>query len=246
MSWKTLIIALVASLLLASSIIKADEERGDREKVEKVLEQAGKLRDTMTVPENRHALEGQEAARKTMEQFQTLDFQEKLRCQMESIQGNNPKQEQTSATQGKGTLSGQEVVYLFLSSSLPEAMVNQYLIDIGRTGEQRIVPVLFGLPQGLEGKRVNADYFSRVMQADPECRDTPKSPCQRLEVPLKVNTVLFARYNINQVPALVYDNGQDSWSIHGETELAYLLKNIGKAANSPALASISARLRGGQ
>ena len=124
--------------------------------------------------------------------------------------------------------------------------MNRFLIDVSRTGEQRIVPVLFGLPQELAGKRVNADYFSRVMQADPECQDTPESPCQRLAVPLKVNPVLFTRYNISEVPALVYDNGQDSWSIQGETELAYLLEKVGKAANSPALAGISARLRGGQ
>ena len=148
--------------------------------------------------------------------------------------------------QDKGTLTAQDSVSLFLSSSLPEAMVNRYLIDIGRTGEQWIAPVLFGLPQGLEGKRINADYFARVMQADPGCRDTPESPCQRLAVPLRVNPELFIRYNITEVPALVYDNGQDSWSIHGEAELAYLLEKVGKAANSPVLAGISDRLRGGQ
>lgn len=52
-------------------------------------------------------------------------------------------------------------------------------------------------------------------------------------MPLKVNPDLFARYNINEVPALVYDNGQDSWSIHGEAELVYLSEKVGKAANSP-------------
>ena len=148
-------------------------------------------------------------------------------------------------TQDNSTLTAQESVFLFLSSSLPETVVNRYLIDIGRTGEQRMVPVLFGLPQGLAGKRLNADYFSRVMQANPGCRDTPETPCQRLAVSLKVNPVLFTRYTITEVPALVYDNGQDSWSIQGETELAFLLGKAGKAANSPALAAISARLRGG-
>ena len=246
MTRETKVFALVASLFLASSIVKADEHQSEMGKVEKVLEQEGKIRETMTVPENSHALEGQEAARKTMEQFNSPSFQEKLRCQRERIQGENPQQEQTSATQGKGTLSTQESVYLFLSSSVPEEMVNRYLIDVSRTGEQRIVPVLFGLPQGLEGKRVNADYFSRVMQADPGCRDTPETPCQRLEVPLKVNPELFARYNITEVPALAYDNGQDSWSIRGEAELAFLLEKMSKAANSSALAGISTRLRGGQ
>ena len=244
--WKTQAIALMASLIFSSSIVKADEQQGNREKVEKVLEQAGKLHETMTVPENSHALEGQEAARKTMEKFQSPGFQEKLRCEMERIQGGNPKQEQVKTINKDGVLAVQEAVYLFLSSSMPEVMVNRYLIDVSRTGEQRIVPVLFGLPQGLEGKRVNADYFSRVMQADPVCRDIPEAPCQRLAVPLKVNPELFARYHISEAPALVYNNGQDSWSIQGEVELAFLLEKIGKAANSPALAGASARLRGNQ
>lgn len=239
-------LALLASLIFSSSFIKADEGQGNRERIEKVLEQAGKLRETMTVPENSHAGEGLEAARQTAERFNSPAFQEKTRCQVERIQQSEPQQEQAKVAKEKGALTAQESVYLFLSSSVSEAMVNRYLIDVSRTSEQRIVPVLFGLPQGLQGKRVNADYFSRVTQADPGCRDTPDAPCQRLAVPLKVNPELFARYNITEVPALVYENGQDSWSIRGETELAYLLEKVGKAANSPALAGISARLRGNQ
>ncbi len=112
--------------------------------------------------------------------------------------------------------------------------------------EVKKVISLTGHFKGFTGLVINADYFSRVMQADPGCRDTHESPCHRLEVPLKVNPGLFSRYNISEVPALVYDSGQDSWSIHGDTELAYLLKKVGKVANSPALAGISARLRGDQ
>jgi hypothetical protein len=246
MSWKAQALVLMIVFLLGSSIAESDEQRGDREQVEQVLEQAGKLRETMTVPENSHALEGIEAARNTAEQFNSTGFQEKLRCQMERIQQSGLPREQAMKAPDNSTLTTQESVYLFLSSSVPETVVNRYLIDIGRIGEQRLVPVLFGLPQGLAGKRLNADYFSRVMQVDPGCRDTPESSCQRLAVPLKVNPELFTRYTINEVPALVYDNGQDSWSIHGEAELVYLLKKVGKAANSPALAGISARLRGGQ
>lgn len=239
-------LAVIASLILAGSIIKADEQQGDRKKVEKVLEQAGKLRKTMTVPENSHAGEGLEAARQTAEQFQSPDFQEKLRCQLERIPKSGAPQKQAMKAQGKSSLTVKESVYLFLSSSVPEAMTNRYLIDVNRSGEQRIAPVLFGLPQGLAGKRVNADYFSRVMLADPGCRDTPEAPCQRLAVQIKITPELFSRYNITEAPALVYDNGQGSWSIRGEAELAFLLEKVGKAANNPALAGISVRLRGGQ
>ena len=244
-SWTTQTIALVASLIFVGSTVEADERQSDREQVEQVLEQARKLSETMRLPENSHSQKGLEAARQTLEQFNAPAFQEELRCQQAKIQGNDSVQEQAGTMKKDGKLTSQESVYLFLSSSVPEAMVNRYLIDIGRTGDQRISPVMFGLPQGLEGKSLNADYFSRVMQADPGCRDTPESPCQRLEVPLRVNPVMFARYDINEVPALIYDNGQDSWSIHGDAELAFLLEKVGKVANSPSLAGISARLRGG-
>ena len=48
--------------LHGSSIAESDEQRGEREQVEQVLEQVGKLRETMTVPENSHAQEGMEAS----------------------------------------------------------------------------------------------------------------------------------------------------------------------------------------
>lgn len=246
MSGRLLAVALIIVLFQGERVVWAEEFKEAGEQVEKVVEQARKTAETMHLPENFHEQEGQEAARQSVKKLNEPAFREQLRCQMERIQNDNSKQEQPSATQGKGTLAAHETVYLFLSSSMLEAMTNRYLIDIDRTGEQRITPVLFGLPHGVEGRRLDADYFARVMQADPACRDTPESPCQRLAVPLRVNPELFTRYNITEVPALVYDNGQDSWSIHGEAELVYLLEKIGKAANSPALADISTRLRGNQ
>ena len=246
MSGRLLAVALIISLFQGERVVWAEVVKAVGEQVEKIVEQAQATAETMHLPENAHNDKGQEAARQSVEKLKAPAFQEQVRCQMERIQQSGPQQEQAMKTQDNSTLTPQESVYLFLSSSVPEAMVNRYLIDVNRAGEQRIVPVLFGLPQGLEGKRVNADYFSRVMQADPVCRDIPEAPCQRLAVPLKVNPELFARYHISEAPALVYDNGQDSWSIQGEGELAFLLEKIGKAANSPALTGIFARLRGGQ
>ena len=243
MSWGLLAVALIITLFQG---VLAEERKEAGELVEKAVEKARKLSKTMHLPENAHNDKGQEAAQQTAKEYNSPEFQQKLRCQIERIQQSGPQEEQAIKMQGNSTLTTQESIYLFLSSSVPEAMVNRYLIDVSRTGEQRIVPVLFGLPLGLAGKRLNADYFSRVMQANPGCRNTSETPCHRLAVSLKVNPVLFTRYTITEVPALVYDNGQDSWSIRGETELAFLLEKMSKAANSPALAGISTRLRGGQ
>jgi len=250
---------LIIALLQGEGIVLAEEFKDTRELVdktapdqesslaaEKALEQAGKLSETMRLPENIHAREGMEAARQSFGQFNTPAFQEKLRCQMERIrQQSGPPKEQPTVGQVKDSLAAQDPIYLFLSSSMPEAVVNRYLIDVSRTGGQRIIPIIFGLPKGMEGKQLNTTYFSRVLLVDTECRDTPASPCKRLDMPLRVNPVLFSRYNITEVPALVYDKGQDSWAVHGDAELAFLLEKLAKAANNPALASIGTRLRGG-
>ena len=234
---------LVVAIVQGGSNVGAGEVK---EQVQQVVGQARKLSETIEVPENIHTEVGLEAARKTAEQFNSRGFQEKLQNQMERIQQSRPNPQQAKATEAKGILTGQESVYVFLSSSMPELVVNRYLIDIDQTGEQRLVPVMLGLPQGIEGKRFNASYFNRVMQADPDCRDTYEVRCRRLTVSLRINPALFSKYDISEVPALVYDNGQDSWSVQGEMELAYLLEKVGKTANSPALAGISSRLRGGQ
>lgn len=246
-----------AVLLIAAEVVMAAELKQDVTKAEKAaqdqksivavgeaIEQARKTGATMLLPENIHSQRGLKAARQTVPQFNAPDFEEKLCRQQASIQGIAAKQEPRETRKEDGALTIQESVYLFLSSSMPEAVVNRYLIDIGRTGDQRISPVLFGLPQGMGNKRFNAAYFSRVMQTDLGCRERPDSPCQRLEMPVRVNPMVFARYSITEVPALVYDNGQDAWSIPGDAELAHLLEKVAKAANSPAVADISARLRG--
>ena len=230
---------LVIAIVQGGSIVGAGEVK---EQVQQVVDQARKLSETIQVPENIHTEEGLEAARQTTEQCNAPAFQENQRNQMERIQQSKPDQQQTRVAEARGVLTSQESVYVFLSSSMPEPMVNRYLIDIDRTGEQRLVPVMFGLPQGIENKRLNAGYFNRVMRADSGCRDTPKSRCERLAVPLRIRPELFSKYDITEVPALVYDNGQDSWSIHGEAELAYLLEKIGKMVKSTALSGISAQL----
>lgn len=168
MSGRLLAVALIISLFQGERVVWAEVVKAVGEQVEKIVEQAQATAETMHLPENAHNDKGQEAARQSVEKLKAPAFQEQVRCQMERIQQSGPQQEQAMKTQDNSTLTPQESVYLFLSSSVPEAMVNRYLIDVNRAGEQRIVPVLFGLPQGLEGKRVNADYFSRVMQADPD------------------------------------------------------------------------------
>ena len=210
---------------------------------------AARVRDLaagMELPENLHTKEAQQAAQQTAAACTTSGFQQQVQDWQALIaQGVEGKKTPQQGSQQAGPLSASEAVYLFLSSAMPEHTVQTYLGAIARAGDSRVLPVLSGFPSGLKNLRADAAYFSRLLHTDPACRDTPKTSCQRLAVPIRINSALFQHYNITRVPTLVYDNGEDSWAIAGDAELTYLLDAIDQEAKSPALRRLIARVRGG-
>ena len=214
--------------------------------VEKTVEASKKTAESLHLSENTHAEEGQKAAQQTVEQFNSPAFQDQLHCQQAKIEGSQTDRKDREMIIQAGKLTASESVYLFLSSSMPETVVNRYLIDLARANDSKMSPVMHGLPQGIRDRSGSARYFSQVTKGELSCQDKPGNACQRLQVPIRIKSTLFSQYSITQVPALVYDNGQHSWAIQGDADLAYLLEKIGKEANSPALAHLSASIRGAQ
>ena len=212
--------------------------------VEKTVEASKKTVESLQLSENIHAEEGQKAAQQVVEQFNSPVFQDQLHCQQTKIQEDLPDRKDRETVRQAGKLTASESVYLFLASSMPETVVNRYLIDLARTNDSKMSPVMLGLPQGIRDRNGSARYFSQVTKEELSCQDKPGNACQRVQVPIRINSILFSQYGITQVPTLVYDNGQHSWAIQGDADLAYLLEKIGKEANSPALAHLSASIRG--
>ena len=214
--------------------------------VEKVVDKARAAATTLELPANRHTEAGSVAARQVMDRFTAPAVQERLQGEqariakaMTATKADNPKDQsnQPAAT---------EHLYLFLSSSMNEDALRRLLAGIESLGDEQIVPVFAGLPHGLDDWPSNTRFFQRVLQAESTCRDTATNTCERLQVPLRINPVLFRQYGVTEVPTLVYDNGSRTWSVQGEAQLAVLLERIHKASDSPALAGLIASLRGGQ
>ena len=214
--------------------------------VEKVVDTARAAATAMALPAHRQAAAGAAAARQVMERFASPAVQKRLQGEqakvaeaLKATQADDPK-EKTSQ------LATSEHLYLFLSSSMTEDALHRLLAGIDRLGDEQIVPVFAGLPHGLSDWPGNTRFFQRVLQKEPTCRDKATNTCERLQVPLRINPVLFKQYGVTEVPTLVYDNGSRTWSVHGDAQLAVLLERIHKASDSPALAGLIASLRGGQ
>ena len=213
--------------------------------IEKARRQAGKL----TLPANRHAEAGQREAEQSAAIFQSPKFQEKLHCEQQRLE-----QEVFSDVVSQTKLPGPERkadnapptarIYLFLSSSVPDETVRAYISTIAHAERDEIVPVLRGLVKGRDFQ-ASAGYFNRILQEEPDCRDTRETKCRRYQVPIRIDPLLFDRYGITRVPTLVYAGDKDTFLIQGDAGLIFLLERINREAHSHELIDLIDKLRGG-
>lgn len=213
------------------------------------MEQAREDAKKMSLPANRHTEAGRQAAEQTAKTFHSPEFQKRLQCEQQRLEQNVFEKhitpwEQKPVGEQPGDLAAMDKVYLFLSSSVPEETVRIYIATIAGAKTTSIVPVLRGLVKGRENIKASTDYFSRILQEDLDCRDKRESTCRRYQVPIKIDPILFERYGITRVPAVVYAGEEDAFLIQGDAGLTYLLERINRDAKSMTLANLINQLRG--
>ena len=205
----------------------------------------------ITIPENQYSKEGELAAEQSVKLFQSQEFQEKLSCEKHRLEnevfsefispvGKNPREQN-----GPVLLATDEKLYLFLSSSMPDETVHNYLHSITQTNASEISPVMKGMVKGMADKKANLRYFSRILKNDLDCYDQrePQGVCSRFKIPIKTNPMLFKRFEINQVPALVYTTTNETLVIRGDASLVYLLEKINSEVKSTGLGNLIANIR---
>lgn len=93
-------------------------------------------------------------------------------------------------------------LYLFISSSIPVAVLRRYARQL--EGIPGAVMVMRGFVQGATRMGPTARFVRRVLTRDAECKEPT---CPRWHTPLVVDPVLFQRYRIYRVPAVVTVGG---------------------------------------
>lgn len=239
--------------------------QGVQEKIDALLEKTKNQR-IQIAPQTKH--DGKEEPKNSPEQEEARDAsaskavaEEAAQCAMRQFHANDRQQEVRQETnrmqrelfsrgavapqveQSEGPLGEGEMVYVFLSSSMPEDMTRAYLSRIAAITGSKVVPVMYGLVQGLEGKEATAEYIGQIMKVDGNCQDLPEVQCDRLAVEIGINPMLFKKYGVEVVPGVVYDNGKDWWIIQGDATLDYLLEQINREAKSQAVDSLIATMR---
>jgi conjugal transfer pilus assembly protein TrbC len=235
MRWWLLLI--MASLVLHPAQA-AEDTSPSREQIWALLEKVKKDADRMSLPTNSHTALGTKAAQDAFTRFQAETWQQSIEAKKQQLsQRHLGPGDEILLDKQRPTLSPQEKLYLFLSSSVPSTTINTYLATIAGSGSE-IVPVMFGFVGGLSQTKAQGKFFGAILQKDADCRDQPQQRCPRLTLTIKIEPLLFKRYGITRVPALVYDRGGDVVIVEGDAGLTGLLARIGEEVKSPGLTGL--------
>ena len=236
----------------------------DLNAVSGVLARAHRLGERMknTLPENAYKRQGEIEARKAFEFYESPAFQKRVALENEMLKkevfrglkayyrdmGPHGKK---AMSQSRKRLSHNERIYLFISSSVPEATLRTYIEHIAELKDPNIVVLMRGFIGGMKYMGPTLNYIGKLLEKDPSCGLS----CGLYGVNVEVDPLLFRRYGVLQVPAVVYApdieilgpgseglgrnaNVGKAYAFYGDAALSYSLKRINEEAKSASLAAV--------
>ena len=157
-----------------------------------------------------------------------------------------------------GTLASNERIYLFISSSVPDMTLRTYMKRISALKDPNVVVLMRGFIDGMKRMGPTLGFIQGLLEKDPS---------QGLYgglygVNVEVDPLLFRRYGIDRVPAVVYvpeieverpgseglkaDAMVSGWYVfYGDAALSYSLGRINEEAKSASLAGVIRGLKHG-
>ena len=139
--------------------------------------------------------------------------------------------------------------------------LRNYAADIDRLKDPHITLVMRGFIHGMQKIKPTMQFVRGIMNKDPQCNELAQ--CPAYDVTVKIDPILFSRYGIDTVPAILYANGVNSvdpaksegiadntsianaYIVNGDVSLEYALNVIGRQSHSNQIAGILTKLRKG-
>lgn len=229
------------------------------------LDQADRMAGKLTIPQNSARVEMEKAAGKLDNYYHSAEFQGRMNSETERIKAELFGQSfgkfypDSQTKERKGKLAETERIYVFVSSSIPLQTVRNHAASVARLHDPRIALVMRGFVGGMAKIRPTIDFVGSVLKEDPDC-DPSGSDCRMRPASMIVDPLLFRRYGIEKVPAVVYAQGvkaedpglsegdvrnaklTESFTVYGDASLEYILELIGRETGSPSLQGLVSTL----
>lgn len=225
------------------------------------LAKSDRLAESMTIPKNRHEEEMAAAAAKLDSYYRSEEFQGRLKSETERIRsqvfGENFARfyPDSVAEESRGRLEESERVYVFVSSSMPMQTVRNYVASVARLDEPRVVLVMRGFVGGMSRIQPTIRFVADALKRAPSCSPA-ETECEMLPAKLIVDPLLYRRYGIDRVPAVVFVRGvkagnpglsegdvknadvAESYAVYGDASLEYILQVIGRESGASSLKTL--------
>jgi type-F conjugative transfer system pilin assembly protein TrbC len=271
-----LLIIFTSLTLLSADIFNSEEH-------ERFMDQVDQYKQSITTTDNGYPHTGtkqkteeqkkvDQAAQQLQKTFTAKEFQGKIleykNLLQEQIQG--PEQSCGKCTgnidmapPGSGILDADERIYVFISSSVPENTIRGYVSDIDKLQDPNVFLVMRGFIGGMKYFRPTLSFMTGLLKKDKSCSLERGEKCEVYQSQFQIDPMLFARYDITSVPAIVYARGlsindsdmseglmdnaniSNAYVIYGDTSLEYALERFYRETNSSTILSAIKQLRKG-
>ena len=225
-----------------------------------VLDSANRMTGTIKIPANIAEQDMKQVAEQLDAYYRSPEFQGRLKSETERITGElfgnaSARFYPDSKTQTHGKLGNDERVYLFISSAMPLQTVRNYAASVARLSDPNVTLVMRGFVEGMTKIQPTISFIASVLQRDASCNPAG-GECEMLPAGLAVDPLLFRRYGIDRVPAVVYVRGvkaddaalsegdakntsiAENHTVYGDASLEYLLEQIQRETGSRTLADL--------
>ena len=264
----------VCPVIILFALISSPAVAGElnQESVNRMLRMKDEMLQNRKAPSNKHETEGGDKASKIMENIQSEDYQGRIRAESDRLKSTVFKEHISTSpattvipaiVSRPGRLSADERLYVFVSSSVPVQTLRNYAATIDRISDTNVVLVMRGFVGSMKDWTKMLVYSSRVLARQPHC-DPKEEQCEMYAANLQIDPLLFRRYGITVVPAMVYARGvtrldavmsegladaarvTDYYLMQGDVSLEYFLESVRRETGSASLDAMLAALREGQ
>lgn len=233
-------------------------------------ERGEKLSRALNLPKNIFEKDGETWARTTDDLFRSGEFQNRLLAEQERIRrevfGGKLQEYYRAAPELAAAMAGElprdERVYIFISSSMPKRTLRHYVRDVAKLGDPNVKLVMRGLVGGMKYIKPTLRFVGSLLVKNEEC-DPQKGKCERFGAGVEIDPLLFRRYGIDRVPAIVFARKvhvvdpqmseglernmavAEFHVLHGDMALDYALDRFRAETGSGALGALVTRLNSG-
>jgi type-F conjugative transfer system pilin assembly protein TrbC len=233
-------------------------------------ERGERLSKAITLTKNVFEKDGEKRARVTTDLFRSEEFQKRLLSEQERIKrevfGGKLQEYYRAAPETAAAMAGElprdERVYVFISSSMPKRTLRNYTRDVAKLNDPNVKLVMRGLVGGMKYIKPTLRFVGSLLVRDEGC-DPHKRKCERFGAGVEIDPLLFRRYGIDRVPAIVFarrvnvvdpqmsEGMEKNMSVaefhvlHGDVALEYALDRFRAETGSRALAALVTTLNSG-